>query len=93
MIFYSLKDTDSGVPKLIEYPDLINMYLETAYKGDSNRTEVEFKDDEGEEYVIVLKEMTEYLKKDKTNKVDVLRREKVQGLFNKNHISIFHGKM
>ncbi|CAG2200250.1 PARP10_14_15 [Mytilus edulis] len=69
-----LKDIDSGVPKLIEYPDLINMYLETAYKGDSGRTEVEFKDDQGEEYVIVLKEMTEYLKKDRTNKVDVLRR-------------------
>ncbi|XP_052099855.1 protein mono-ADP-ribosyltransferase PARP15-like [Mytilus californianus] len=58
---------------------MINMYLENAYKGDSGRTEVEFKDDQGEEYVIVLIEMTEYLKNDRSNKVDVLRREKLQG--------------
>lgn len=66
------------------------MYLETAYIGESGRTEVEFKDDQGEEYVIVLKDMTEYLKRDRTNKVDVLRRKKNhQGLFYKNLISIF----
>ncbi|XP_071171378.1 protein mono-ADP-ribosyltransferase PARP14-like isoform X2 [Mytilus edulis] len=74
-----LKDVDDkGLPTLDEYPDMINMHLETAYKGDSGRTEVEFKDDQGEEYVIVLREMTEYLKKDRSNKVDVLRREKLQ---------------
>ena len=60
---------------------MVNMYLETAYKGESGRTEVEFKDAQGEDYVIVLKEMTEYLKKDKSNKVDVIRREKIQGFY------------
>lgn len=59
---------------------MINMYLETAYKGESGRTEVEFKDNKGEEYVIVLKDMREYLKKDRKNKVDVIRREKVIGM-------------
>lgn len=59
---------------------MINMYLETAYKGESGRTEVEFKDDKGVEYVIVLKDMREYLKKDRKNKVDVIRREKVIGM-------------
>ncbi|CAC5406004.1 PARP10_14_15 [Mytilus coruscus] len=74
------EDTDDkGLPTLEKYPDMINMYLETAYKGDSGRTEVEFRDDQGEEYVIVLREMTEYLKNDRSNKVDVLRREKLQG--------------
>ncbi|VDI77729.1 Hypothetical predicted protein [Mytilus galloprovincialis] len=68
---------DKGLPTLEEYPEMINVYLETAYKGDSGRTEVEFKDDQGEEYIIVLREMTEYSKKDRS-KVDVLQREKLQ---------------
>ncbi|XP_071171386.1 protein mono-ADP-ribosyltransferase PARP14-like [Mytilus edulis] len=73
-----LKDTNNiGHPILIEYPDYLNMDLEMAYVGESGLSEVEFKDDQGEEYVIVLKDMKEYLKKDKTNYVDVLRRQKV----------------
>lgn len=57
------------------------MYLETAYNGKSGRKEVEFKDDQGEEYVIVLKDMMEYVKNDRKDKVEVLRREKIQGMF------------
>lgn len=86
MIFkiYSLKGIDDkGLPMLIEYPDMTNMYLETAHKGESGRKEVEYSDDDGEEYIIVLKAMTAYLKKDRTIKFDVLRREKEQGLFKK----------
>ncbi|XP_063432102.1 protein mono-ADP-ribosyltransferase PARP14-like isoform X2 [Mytilus trossulus] len=71
--------SDKGLPVLTEYPDEINMYLETGYKGESGRKEVEFKDDQGEEYVIVLKDMMEYVKNDRKNKVEVLRREKIQG--------------
>ncbi|XP_052099782.1 protein mono-ADP-ribosyltransferase PARP14-like isoform X2 [Mytilus californianus] len=71
--------SDKGLPVLTPYPDEINMYLETGYKGESGRKEVEFKDDQGEEYVIVLKDMMEYVKNDRSNKVEVLRREKIQG--------------
>lgn len=65
---------------LYEYPELLNMSLEMAHLGKSGQTEVEFADDDGEKYIIGLMDMIEYEKKDRTNKVDVLRREKVLGL-------------
>ncbi|CAG2237185.1 unnamed protein product [Mytilus edulis] len=34
---------DKGQPTLTKYPDMINMYLETGYNGDSGRKEVELK--------------------------------------------------
>jgi hypothetical protein len=40
-----------------------NMHLENAHKGTSNRTDVNFIDDHGEEYIIDLTTMTEFPKK------------------------------
>lgn len=58
---------------------MINMHLENAYKGTSSRTDVDFPDSKGNIYIIDLKSMTEYPKNDPSDKVDVIRREKIEG--------------
>jgi hypothetical protein len=57
-----------------------NMHLENAYKGTSNRTDVDFIDENGEEYIIDLKTMTEFPKKNPKVRMDVIRQEKIQGI-------------
>jgi hypothetical protein len=66
--------------KLELYPPMENMHLENAYKGTSNRTDVDFIDEHGEEYIIDLKTMTEFPKKNPKDRMDVIRREKLQGI-------------
>jgi hypothetical protein len=61
------------------YPSMENMHLENAYKGVSDRTRVNFKDEHGEEYIIDLKTMTEFPKKNPKETIEVIRREKIQG--------------
>ena len=62
------------------YPSMENMHLENAYRGASNRTDVNFKDLHGEEYIIDLKTMTEFPKKNPKDTIEVIRREKLQGI-------------
>ena len=62
------------------YPPMVNMHLDNAYKGNSNRTDVDFKDEHGEEYIIDLKTMTEFPKNNPKDRMDVIRREKLQGI-------------
>ena len=66
--------------KLEPYPPMENMHLENAYKGNSKRTDVDFKDEHGEEYIIDLKTMTEFPKNNPKDRMDVIRREKLQGI-------------
>jgi MoxR-like ATPase len=62
------------------YPSMENMHLENVYKGFSDRTYVDFKDEHGEEYIIDLKTMTEFPKKNPKETIEVIRREKIQGI-------------
>ena len=63
--------------KLIEYGKNPNLKIETAYKG--NKDSVELKDTEGKIYVVDFKDLVEYPKDDKTDKVLVIRKDILKG--------------
>lgn len=61
----------------IEYGKNSNLKIETAYKG--NKDTVELRDTEGKVYVIDFKELVEYPKDDKLDKVRVIRKDILKG--------------
>ena len=63
--------------KEIEYGKNSNLKIETAYKG--NKDSVELRDTEGKVYVIDFKDLVEYSKDDKTDKVKVIRKDILKG--------------
>ena len=63
--------------KEIEYGKNPNLKIETAYKG--KKETVELKDSEGKVYIIDFKELVEYPKSDKTDRVRVIRKDILKG--------------
>ena len=63
--------------KQIEYGKSPNLKIETAYKG--YKDSVELTDTEGKIYVVDLKDLVEYAKDDKTDKVRVIRKNILKG--------------
>ena len=65
--------------KEVEYGKNPNLKIETAYKG--NKEIVELKDSEGKVYIIDFKELVEYPKSDKTDRVRVIRKDILKGKY------------
>ena len=63
--------------KQIEYGKNPNLKIETAYK--ENKDSVELRDTEGKKYVVDFKDLVEYPKDDKMNKVKVIRKNILKG--------------
>ena len=64
--------------KQIEYGKNPNLKIETAYKA--SKDSVELKDSEGKIYVVDFKDLVEYPKDDKTDKVRVIRKDILKGM-------------
>lgn len=65
-----------GKNQLVEYPGLINLHIEKAYRNKD--TEVKFSDTTGVEYVINFNNMEEYPSDDKSDVATVTRRDKIE---------------
>ena len=76
-IRWHFEEITSTEVKEIEYGKNPNLKIETAYKG--NKETVELKDTEGKVYIIDFKELVEYPKADKTDKVRVIRKDILKG--------------
>ncbi|XP_056005276.1 protein mono-ADP-ribosyltransferase PARP14-like isoform X3 [Ostrea edulis] len=71
-----VKDQQTGLDKLEEYPERQNMYLETAYKKKENQVKLRTEDGD---IIVDLTTMKEYPADDPSHKDNVVRKEKVTG--------------
>lgn len=75
--WYHVENSDDK-KDLCEYPDNVNLIIEQAYRNQDK--EVRFTDDGGTEYTINFINMEEYPSVDKSDVVNVIRRDKIKGI-------------